>query len=165
MSHTHELPEGFQLFGKMQGQVADQPLVSSEQFSVGGLDTVRGYLESEALGDNGIVGNARTAQSQIGDLLQKQMQDETAQGQPRQVHRVQRLALLRVCRCRHGHGSYEPLAEQQSKFDLRSYGVGTRLKMFNYLNGMLLRRHAAGQPSILEVANIQRVNFRIWGEF
>ena len=45
--------DGFQLFAKAQGQVADQPLVNSEQFSGGGLGTVRGYLESEELGDNG----------------------------------------------------------------------------------------------------------------
>ena len=45
LSQTQELPEGFQIYGKIQGQVADGPLVSSEEFSVGGLDTVRGYLE------------------------------------------------------------------------------------------------------------------------
>src|SRR5262249_25137667 len=47
VSHTQELPEGFQFYGKVQGQIADGPLVSSEQISAGGLDTVRGYLESE----------------------------------------------------------------------------------------------------------------------
>jgi hemolysin activation/secretion protein len=47
LSHTQQLPEGFQLYGKVQGQVADGLLVSSEQLSVGGLDTVRGYLETE----------------------------------------------------------------------------------------------------------------------
>ncbi len=62
LSHTQELGEGFQLWGKVQGQIADGPLVSSEQFSIGGLDTVRGYLESETLGDNGVVGQSRTAQ-------------------------------------------------------------------------------------------------------
>ncbi len=57
VSLTQELPEGFQLWSKVQGQVADGPLVSSEQLSIGGLDTVRGYLESEVLGDEGVVGN------------------------------------------------------------------------------------------------------------
>ena len=45
LSETYELPEGFQLYGKVGGQMGDQPLVSSEQFSLGGLQTVRGYLE------------------------------------------------------------------------------------------------------------------------
>lgn len=35
VTHTQELPEGFQLWGKVQGQIADGPLVSSEQFSAG----------------------------------------------------------------------------------------------------------------------------------
>ena len=56
VSHTQDLPEGFQLFVKVQGQMADQPLVSSEQLSLGGQDTVRGYLESEVLGDYGVAG-------------------------------------------------------------------------------------------------------------
>ncbi len=64
VSHTQELPEGFQLYGKVQGQMADGPLVSSEQFSLGGLDTVRGYLRSEMLGDNGAVANYRAAHAQ-----------------------------------------------------------------------------------------------------
>ena len=53
LSHTLTLPEDFQVFVKGQGQASDQPLVNSEQFSGGGLGTVRGYLESEELGDNG----------------------------------------------------------------------------------------------------------------
>ena len=100
MSHTHELPEGFQLFGKMQGQVADGPLVSSEQFSIGGLDTVRGYLESEALGDNGVVGNARTALAPISAPYFRTEAGRDRAGQPVKFNVVQRMALLRVRRCR-----------------------------------------------------------------
>ena len=54
LSHQRDLPAGFQIFGKLQGQVADQPLVNSEQFAGGGLGTVRGYLEAEVLGDDGV---------------------------------------------------------------------------------------------------------------
>ena len=50
LSHTRDLPQGFQIYGKIQAQVADKPLVNSEQFSEGGIGTVRGYLESEELG-------------------------------------------------------------------------------------------------------------------
>ncbi len=52
LSHTHDLPGGLQIFGKIQGQLADQPLLSAEQFSAGGLDSVRGYLEGEVPGDD-----------------------------------------------------------------------------------------------------------------
>lgn len=37
----------------MAGQLAGEPLISNEGFAVGGLDSVRGYLESQALGDLG----------------------------------------------------------------------------------------------------------------
>ena len=50
---TQELPAAFQVIGRFQGQATGQPLISNEQFSLGGLDSVRGYLESEALGDYG----------------------------------------------------------------------------------------------------------------
>src|SRR5208337_4754909 len=71
VSHTQELPLGFQLYGKAQGQLADGPLVSSEQLSVGGFDTVRGYLESETLGDNGAAGTFEIRSPNIGDWLPK----------------------------------------------------------------------------------------------
>src|SRR6185369_7707867 len=57
ISHTHDLPAGWQAFGKLQGQVANGPLLSSEQFNGGGLATVRGYLESEVLGDDAVLGS------------------------------------------------------------------------------------------------------------
>ena len=36
----------------MRGQVASQPLISTEQFPAGGIDSVRGYLQSEKFGDD-----------------------------------------------------------------------------------------------------------------
>jgi hemolysin activation/secretion protein len=56
LSHTHPLPGGFQLYGKVQGQASGRPLLPSEQFSGGGLDSARGYLESTAVGDNALFG-------------------------------------------------------------------------------------------------------------
>ncbi|RYD70730.1 MAG: ShlB/FhaC/HecB family hemolysin secretion/activation protein, partial [Verrucomicrobiaceae bacterium] len=47
VSHTHDLPFGMEIFGKVQGQVASGPLVAYEQFGGGGAGTVRGYLEGE----------------------------------------------------------------------------------------------------------------------
>jgi len=47
---------GMALLGRLSYQYAEQPLVSNEQFSLGGVDTVRGYLEAEELVDSGIAG-------------------------------------------------------------------------------------------------------------
>ncbi|MBM0744931.1 ShlB/FhaC/HecB family hemolysin secretion/activation protein (plasmid) [Phormidium sp. CLA17] len=38
-------------------QLADRPLVPLEQFSIGGLSTVRGYRQDALLGDSGVVGS------------------------------------------------------------------------------------------------------------
>jgi len=162
VSHTQELPQGFQLNGKVQGQVADGPLVSSEQFSVGGFDTVRGYLESETLGDNGVVGNVELRSPNIGEMLQKTMKDETGQGTARfTIFNEWRLFAFADA------GTaivLDPLSEQQARFDLWSYGVGERFKMFNYVNGALFVSMPQISQSFTQ-ANHARVNFRFWGEF
>ena len=162
VSHTQELPEGFQLYGKVQGQIADGPLVSSEQLSIGGLDTVRGYLESEVLGDNGAVGNLELRSPNVGEMLQKQMKDETGQGPPRFVTfnewRFFGFADAGTVTILH------PLPEQQSKFDVWSYGIGTRFKVFDYVNGMVAYSVPMVSQTYTQARN-PRVNFRIWGEF
>lgn len=45
------------LHARLGAQVASGPLVSSEQYAIGGADTVRGYRESEATGDRGLIGS------------------------------------------------------------------------------------------------------------
>ena len=162
LSHTQELGEGFQLYGKVQGQVADGPLVSSEQLSLGGLDTVRGYLESEVLGDNGIIGNLELRSPNVGEMLQKQVKDETGKGPPRfatfnewRFFGFVDAGTVTVL---------DPLPQQQSKFDVWSYGVGTRFKFLNYLNGTVI----VSMPMISQTytqARDPRLNFRLWGEF
>lgn len=56
VQHTRPLAKGFSLFVQLDGQATGDALVSNEQFFAGGVATpapVRGYLEAEALGDNG----------------------------------------------------------------------------------------------------------------
>lgn len=165
-SHTQELPQGFQLYGRLQGQLADGPLVSSEQFAVGGLDTVRGYLESETLGDDGVAGTFEVRSPDIGPNLQKlvppppkdQTDDVLAHIPVFNEWRFFVFADAGVVQV------LEPLPEQQSKFDLWSAGAGTRFKFFNYLNGMVV----VAVPMISQTytaAHDPRVVFRIWGEF
>ena len=162
LAHTHELPEGFQFWTKVAAQVSDGPQVSSEQFSVGGMDTVRGYLESEVLGDDGIVGNIEIRSPDVGSMLQKEMKDETGQGNPRftTFNEWRFFGFVDA-----GHVRVQrPLPEQQTRFDVWSYGAGTRFKVFEGFNGVI----AYSVPMISQAythANSGRVNFRIWGEF
>lgn len=56
IERTQKLPAGMDLFLKLDGQIADQPLIANEQYSAGGMESVRGYKESEELGDDAIHG-------------------------------------------------------------------------------------------------------------
>jgi hemolysin activation/secretion protein len=56
LERNQQLPGGFTLLAKLDGQLSDQPLISNEQYSAGGVESVRGYRDSEASGDNAIHG-------------------------------------------------------------------------------------------------------------
>jgi hemolysin activation/secretion protein len=148
LSHQHDLPYGFQYFGKIQGQVSDQPLVNSEQFAGGGLSSVRGYLEAETLGDNGAFG---TVELRSPSLLVKLGPDANEW----------RFYIFT-------DGGYltllDPLPEQDSTFALASIGAGTRIRLQNHLNGSL----DAAVPFISQVQTQAwnwRVTFRLWADF
>lgn len=54
LQRTQTLPNDYQGFVKVDGQFANGPLISNEQYLAGGADTVRGYLESEVSGDKAL---------------------------------------------------------------------------------------------------------------
>ncbi len=55
-SHYRDIGKYFGLYGWVAGQAADGPLLSSEEFSVGGPLVGRGYGYGEISGDHGIAG-------------------------------------------------------------------------------------------------------------
>jgi hemolysin activation/secretion protein len=60
------LPAHLIVVERLSGQWSGMPLVNNEQFSLGGVDTVRGYLEAEALGDSGVAGSLELHSPSIG---------------------------------------------------------------------------------------------------
>jgi hemolysin activation/secretion protein len=44
---------GWSLRGRLAGQYANQPLIPSEQYTLGGMNSVRGYYDAEQIGDRG----------------------------------------------------------------------------------------------------------------
>jgi hemolysin activation/secretion protein len=65
-SGNQTLPWGFAVMQRLNAQWADSPLVNNEQFSLGGADTVRGYLEAETLGDSGVAGTLEMHSPRLG---------------------------------------------------------------------------------------------------
>jgi hemolysin activation/secretion protein len=161
VSHTQDVAYGVQLFAKLQGQVADQPLISSEQFSIGGQDTVRGYLESEVLGDYGVVGTVELRSPNLAPHFEQKLDNPL--GQPVKFNAFDDWRFFAFADAGHAR-IHEPLPEQKSQFDLASYGIGTRVKTLKHFNGVFL----VGVPAISQqatVANHPRFSFRVWGEF
>ena len=73
--HTYNLSDGFQIYGRIQGRVSNQPLVSSEEYSGGGEQSVRGYLESEEVGDDGAFATLELRSPPLTALLGKNLRD------------------------------------------------------------------------------------------
>lgn len=161
ISHTQELAEGFQLYAKLQGQAADQPLVSSEQMSLGGQDTVRGYLESEVLGDYGAAGTLEFRSPNLAPYMAQNLPNPL--GDPIKYNAFDDWRFFAFADAGHAR-IHEPLVDQQSHFDLASYGVGMRMKTLRYFNSIIF----VGVPLTnqqVTVANHPRFGFRLWGEF
>lgn len=152
LSRTQELPDGYELFGKMQGQIANEPLVNTEQFAGGGQDTVRGYLEAEVLGDNAIIGSVEIRTPSLAHFVPSSFASKIDDWRIYAWGEGGQLSIL------------DALPEQQSVFDLASIGVGTRIKLFNHLNGMV-ELALPLVSSVVTKADSPRIQFSVWVEF
>jgi hemolysin activation/secretion protein len=57
LQDTYQIPANFSLYGLLRGQWASGALLPSEQYGLGGYDTVRGYDEREFNADQAIIFN------------------------------------------------------------------------------------------------------------
>jgi len=147
--HNQEIGAGMQLDARLTGQWSGNPLISNEGFSLGGMSSVRGYYESESLGDYGV---AYQLELRAPDLAE-------AFGTP----------ILNDLRF-HGFwdmglgGIHQLLRGQDHRFRLMSMGVGGHIKLFDHFNGAL----DLGTPLISGPESHSGdifARFRIWGEF
>jgi hemolysin activation/secretion protein len=147
-NRTQTLPLGMQLYGHLTGQLAGQPLISNEQFALGGLDSVRGYLEAEVLGDYGGALQTELRSPSLSDELHLPFNDLRA------------LAFFDV-------GTavlHSPLPGQQPSFVLASTGVGVRLRLFDHFNSEVLGAFALSD-GVATKSGEGRVLFRVYGDF
>lgn len=109
LQRTQPLPANWVLHGRLDFQLAKAPLVSSEQFGAGGVDSVRGYLEGERFGDRGWRGQLELRTPNLF----------AADGIETRLHVFAEGAELNV---------YDPLPGSASRYYLGSAGVGLRSK-------------------------------------
>lgn len=106
------LPASWSIDAKVDGQLASGPLISNEQYGAGGVDSVRGYTETERLGDNGLRGSF--------ELRTPQLFSKTSPG----VTNSYAYVFTDAARVR----ILEPLPNQEYGYSLASLGIGLRFK-------------------------------------
>lgn len=148
LAHTHELPGGLQAFGRIQGQASSQALINSEQFAAGGLGTVRGFLESEVLGDDAL---AATFELRSPSLLG----DSWSEGDDWRVYLFTDAAITSL---------HDALPGQDTGSTLSSAGLGMRGRFFDHLNGSLDIAYPLTSRPSGEDRDVM-YTFRLWGDF
>jgi len=132
LRNTHRFAAGWSLASRLSAQVASGPLISNEQFSAGGVDSVRGYKESNSSGDDGWLAGLELRTPSLAGRVSEALTDLT-------LYAFVEGASLRV---------REALPSQQSRFDLLSAGLGLRFAGKAGYRGSLDLAHAykdAGQ--------------------
>lgn len=125
VSQERRYESGYSLNLRAQWQLAGQPLISNEQFAIGGVDTVRGYLESAALGERGL---ALSVEGLSPNLMRLFSKAEEPAGELRALAFADG-GQVRVI---------DPLLAEQDRFTLSSVGLGLRLDAGNGLKGELV---------------------------
>ncbi len=158
LAHTRKLPKDWEAYVKVHGQGADQPLINSEQVAGGGMGTVRGYIEAEAVGDNAIF---TTVELRTPSLLREVKRDGDPKNPDDRTGDEWRF-----------YGFFDAgtvtlhkaLAEQRSSYRLASFGIGTELQLRKHLHA--IAELALPLTSITETRPYEpRVNFRLWADF
>ncbi|HEX4160223.1 MAG TPA: POTRA domain-containing protein [Rhizomicrobium sp.] len=126
ITYTQHLP--FDTLGVFHfaGQLADQPLLSSEQFAAGGLTSVRGYLQSEAIGDDGLLESNELRSPSLTQFLSPYL-DMSAIDDWR-IYGFADLAHVWILGA---------LPGQTNAFTLESIGAGMRVGALGHLTGVI----------------------------
>ena len=107
-----------QLYVDFDAQIANGPLISNEQFAVGGEGSVRGYLQGTALGDSGAHGTVELRSDPWAVKIDPKNAWLTS---------LRGLAFFD-----YGYATIaDPLPEQERGFRMLSTGVGVRSTLFN----------------------------------
>ena len=102
---------GTRLSLRLSSQYTTEPLISNEQFAIGGVDSARGYLEAQELGDMGVSGSLELRSPALGSIFGSRPQQ----------------AYLFVFGDAAVIGVIDALPQQEGRLHLGSWGVGFRV--------------------------------------
>ena len=145
IERTQTLFKGTSLYVKVDGQMTSGPLISNEQLVAGGADSVRGYMEAEQAGDDGVHGTLewrgpQWAADKVNDLRVLMFIDGAA---------------LRV---------RDALPGQADSSNLSSAGFGLRLQAWTYLT-VRLDLGWPGKSTAYTTAGEPRLGFKASAAF
>jgi hemolysin activation/secretion protein len=150
-SFTYQLATKSDIVAKFswQGQLSDVHLVANEQFGIGGLSSVRGYFQSEAVADSGLASSFELQSPSFASLFGSYVDELRLFGF------VDNGYTVLVGR--------KPLG-QQNEFRLLSAGGGARIRLFDRVSGEVI----VGVPLVAGPVSQRgdpRVTFQIKSEF
>lgn len=147
---TQDAGNDFQVNARLTGQWSPDPLISNEGFSLGGMGSVRGYYESEALGDYGFAYQTEIRSPDLAGIV----------GAPLDELRFHAFIDSGYT------GIHDPLESQIATRDqwLSSIGLGGRIRLFNYFTGALDVGVPLKSTSGTDSGDVF-VRFNIQGEF
>lgn len=154
-SYGYRFKNGMSFQWRVSGQLSDDPLVSNEQFSIGGLDSVRGYYESQELGDLGVSSQFEVYSPSLDKAI----------GGPLNEWRFYAFSDSGYVR------TLSPLADVNGVIRdhamLASAGLGTRIKLMRRLNVDALLAAPLRDPrrTLTDFERRFRGQFRVWLAF
>jgi len=147
LQHTQTLPKGFQGFAKIDGQFSGAPLISNEQYLAGGVDTVRGYLEAEASGDQALHSTIEIRTPTLFKSI-SWMQD------------FKLSAFYDIAQIK----TIDPLVGQSDKLTLSATGFGLRMKALKRLNVNLDLAWPLNDSGVTKSSDMAS-HMRLWYEY
>lgn len=151
--HQYRFQNDTQFRFQLAAQASDSPLVSNEQFFIGGMVTesranVRGYLESQELADDGFITSIEVRSPSIANYIAEY------------INEFRFLAFFDGARAR----IQEPLPDQNSDFSLASTGVGFTVEAFNKVNADVQWAVALKDVDDIESGD-SRIHFQVGYQF
>ncbi len=119
--YQYDLPYGMLVKTHIAGQTTNSPLISNEQFSLGGATTVRGYFETQALADEAVLGSLEFLSPHLAPLEWDFL------------NRLKASAFVDAAR----GWVISPLAGNPKGYDLYSAGFGFSFSLWKKLSGAL----------------------------
>jgi len=148
MKHTRRFDSGWSLLGRLGGQVASGPLISNEQISAGGVDSVRGYLESNSSGDEGLSYGLELRTPSLAKQASEKLSELT-------LYAFAEGASLRI---------HDPLPAQTDRFNLLSAGLGMRFRGWGGVSGGLDLAYPFRDAGQVDAGDV-RLHFRLGYEW